>query len=75
MHGVGHLDELRTALGGIYKQPVNTDMVFRQFEERLGKVVIINDLPNSTLAERRANTQLVQAIYNSDFLESKNLFH
>jgi hypothetical protein len=69
MHGVGHLDELRTALGGIYKQPVNTDMVFRQFEERLGKVVIINDLPNSTLAERRANTQLVQAIYNSDFLE------
>jgi hypothetical protein len=58
MHGIGHLDALRTQLGGIYKQPVNTDMVFEQFVAREKQVVILNDLPNSTVADRRANTQL-----------------
>lgn len=69
MHGIGHLDALRTQLGGIYKQPVNTDMVFEQFVAREKQVVILNDLPNSTVADRRANTHLVQAIYRTDSLE------
>lgn len=54
--------------GGFYKQLLNTDKVFEQYC-RKGQVIVLNDLPNSTVEDRRKNTELVQAIYRSERID------
>ena len=54
--------------GGHYKQLLNTDKVFDEYAMN-GQVIVLNDLPNSTVEERRKNTELVQAIYKSELLD------
>lgn len=54
--------------GGFYKQLLNTQKVFEEYA-RKQQVIVLNDLPNSTVEERRKNTELVQAIYRSELLD------
>lgn len=54
--------------GGIYKRIINTDDLFEEHRKR-GSVIVVNDLPNETAAERRKNSGLVQAVYTAERLE------